>query len=59
MILMSLLQEGLDTDVEDIVREGESRKNGESNINIHTLSGVRWIAGRSCYVAQEAQSGVL
>ena len=59
MILMSLLQEGLDTDVEDIVREGESRKNGESNINIHTLSGGRWIAGRSCYVAQEAQSGVL
>ena len=35
-----------DTDVENTVREGESRTNGESNINIYTLSGVRWVAGK-------------
>ena len=25
--------------------EGESEMNGESSINIHTQSGMRWIAG--------------
>ena len=38
-----------DTDVEngikDTVREGESGTYGESSVNIHILSGVRWIAG--------------
>ena len=38
-----------DTDIEnglvDPVGEGESEMNGESSINIHTLSPVRWIAG--------------
>ena len=29
----------------DIVREGESGTNGESSINICTLSCVEWIAG--------------
>ena len=37
-----------DADVEsglvDTVREEESEKNEESNINIYTLSGVRWVA---------------
>ena len=37
-----------DTDVEnglvDTVGEGESGPNGESSINIYTVSGVRWIA---------------
>ena len=38
-----------DTDVEkrlvDTVREGARGSNGESTININTLSGVRWLAG--------------
>ena len=29
----------------DTVGEGESEMNGESSINIHTQSGMRWIAG--------------
>ena len=28
-----------------ISEEGESGTNGESSINVYTLSGVRWIAG--------------
>ena len=38
-----------DTDVEneikDTVGEGETWTYGESSVNIHILSGVRWIAG--------------
>ena len=30
----------------DIVGEGESGMNGESSINIYTVSGVRWIADK-------------
>ena len=39
-----------DTNVEnglvDTVEERESGMNGESSINIYTVSGVRWIAGK-------------
>ena len=41
----------------DTVGEGESEKNGESGINIHRLSGVRWIASEKLRVAQGAQLG--
>ena len=39
----------METDIEkgfvDTVREGKSGTNGESNIDIHTLPCVAWIAG--------------
>ena len=41
---------------------GESGANGERSINTYTVLGMRWVAGekgRSCCVAQGAQSGAL
>ena len=37
----------------DTVGEGEGGTNGESNINIYTLSGVNGQLVRSCCIAQE------
>ena len=43
----------------DTIGEGESETNGESSINIYTLSGVRWIAGEKLLCSKGAQSGTL
>ena len=43
----------------DTIGEGESEPNGESSINIYTLSGVRWIAGEKSLCSKGAQSGAL
>ena len=47
-----------DTDVEneikDTVGEGESWTYGESSVNIHILSGVRWIAGEKLLLSTGA-----
>ena len=37
--------------------EGESGPNGESSINVYTLSGVRWIAGEKSLCNMEALEG--
>ena len=41
------------------IGEGESEMNGESSINIFTLSGVTWIAGEKLLCSKGAQSGAL
>jgi len=55
-----------DADIENglvnTVGGGESGANGERSINTYTVLGMRWVAGekgRSCCVAQGAQSGAL
>lgn len=36
------------------------RQKGESSVNMHSLSGGRWIVGEKLlYITQEAQSGAL
>ena len=41
----------------DTVGEGESGTGGQSSVNIYTLSGVRWTAGKN--VAQGIPSSAL
>lgn len=42
------------------VGEGESETKGESSVNMHSLSGGRWIVGEKLlYITQEVQSGAL
>ena len=43
----------------DTVGEGVSGTNGESSINMYTLSGVGWIAGEKLLGSTGAQSGDL
>ena len=50
-----------DTNVENglvnTVEERKSGMNGESSINIYTVSGIRWIADKKFLCSTGAQSG--
>ena len=43
----------------DTLGEGEGGTNGESNINIYTVSGGRWAIGEKLLYRSGAQPGIL